>query len=63
MPFEIRIPRLGWTMERGIFGDWLKRDGDRIEEGMPLFTIEGDKASCGSPPTAPRRGCPWRSEL
>ena len=45
MATEIRMPRLGWTMEEGIFGEWLKHDGDTIQAGDFLFTIEGDKAT------------------
>lgn len=45
MATEIRMPRLGWTMEEGIFGEWLKHDGDTIKAGDFLFTVEGDKAT------------------
>lgn len=45
MATEIRMPRLGWTMEEGIFGEWLKKDGETIQSGDFLFTIEGDKAT------------------
>src|SRR5436189_3162251 len=44
MTIEIRVPRLGWNMEEGVFIAWLKRDGDVIKPGDPLFTLEGDKA-------------------
>lgn len=44
MAIEITIPRLGWSMDEGLFGEWLKQEGDRIEPGEPLFTLEGDKA-------------------
>lgn len=44
MTIEIRVPRLGWNMEEGVFIAWLKRDGDAIQPGDPLFTLEGDKA-------------------
>jgi len=44
MAFEIRVPRLGWTMETGTFVAWLKKDGETVAEGEPLFTIDGDKA-------------------
>ncbi|MCC6168033.1 MAG: 2-oxo acid dehydrogenase subunit E2 [Caldilineaceae bacterium] len=45
MPVEIRMPRLGWTMEEGAFGEWLKPDGADVAPGDPLFTVEGDKAT------------------
>jgi pyruvate dehydrogenase E2 component (dihydrolipoamide acetyltransferase) len=45
MAQEITVPRLGWTMEEGTFGGWLKADGDSIREGDELFVLESDKAS------------------
>ncbi len=45
MPIEIQLPRLGWSMEEGKFLEWLKKDGDFIKEGEPLFTLESDKAA------------------
>lgn len=44
MPFEIVMPRLGWTMERGSLAGWLKQDGEHVEAGELLFRVEGDKA-------------------
>src|SRR6185295_7971886 len=45
MAVELMMPRLGWTMEEGIFVQWLKQDGEQVRPGDLLFTIEGDKAS------------------
>ncbi|MFN2166030.1 MAG: 2-oxo acid dehydrogenase subunit E2 [Anaerolineae bacterium] len=45
MAFEVVLPRLGWNMEAGSLGEWLKRDGDWVEAGEILFTVEGDKAT------------------
>ena len=45
MAIEILLPRLGWTMEEGVFVEWLKRDGDLVQPGDLLFTIESDKAT------------------
>jgi pyruvate dehydrogenase E2 component (dihydrolipoamide acetyltransferase) len=44
MPHEITVPRLGWSMEEGVFVEWLKRDGEPVEVGDPLFALEGEKA-------------------
>ena len=44
MPIAILVPRLGWSMEEGAFVAWLKREGDFVRAGEPLFSIEGDKA-------------------
>jgi pyruvate dehydrogenase E2 component (dihydrolipoamide acetyltransferase) len=45
MAIAITIPRLGWNMDEGIFVGWLKRDGETIRAGDPLFTLEGEKAA------------------
>ncbi len=44
MPIEIIVPRLGWSMEEGAFVAWLKKDGEFVRAGDPLFSLEGDKA-------------------
>jgi len=44
MPTEIVLPRLGWNMETGSVGQWLKGDGDDVRAGEIIFTVEGDKA-------------------
>lgn len=44
MAHEIKVPRLGWNMEQGVFHGWLKREGEAVRAGEPLFTLEGDKA-------------------
>ena len=45
MSIPIQIPRLGWSMEEGNFSGWLKKDGDSVTSGEPLFTLEGEKAA------------------
>ncbi|HEX7556966.1 MAG TPA: dihydrolipoamide acetyltransferase family protein [Leptolinea sp.] len=44
MAFEVKLPRLGWDMEEGSLGEWLKKDGDLVNSGEMLFSVEGDKA-------------------
>ncbi|HVU10749.1 MAG TPA: dihydrolipoamide acetyltransferase family protein, partial [Phototrophicaceae bacterium] len=44
MAVEIVMPKLGWTMEEGVLAEWIKHDGDRVEPGEILFTVESDKA-------------------
>lgn len=44
MAFEIKLPRLGWDMEEGSLAEWLKKDGDFVNSGEPVFSVEGDKA-------------------
>jgi pyruvate dehydrogenase E2 component (dihydrolipoamide acetyltransferase) len=45
MAIAITIPRLGWNMDHGNFVGWLRRDGEPIRAGDPLFTLEGEKAA------------------
>ena len=45
MPIEIVVPRLGWSMEEGTFGQWLKEPGAWIKAGEMLFELEGEKAT------------------
>src|SRR5579872_5922842 len=45
MAIEIVVPRLGWSMDEGTFGEWLKRDGEFVERGQALFVLEGEKSA------------------
>jgi len=45
MPIEITVPRLGWSMEEGTFAGWLKRNGEQVSAGEPLFAMESDKVT------------------
>lgn len=45
MAIEVVVPRLGWSMDEGTFGEWLKRDGEFVEKGQALFVLEGEKSA------------------
>lgn len=45
MAIELVLPRLGWTMEEGVFVEWLKHDGDEIKPGDLLYIVESDKTA------------------
>jgi pyruvate dehydrogenase E2 component (dihydrolipoamide acetyltransferase) len=45
MAIPITVPRLGWSMEQGVFVGWLKADGATVRAGEPLFTLESEKAT------------------
>lgn len=45
MAIPITIPRLGWSMEEGIFVGWLKKDGERIKPGDTLYALESEKST------------------
>ncbi len=40
----ITLPKLGQTMEEGVIVEWLKSEGDSVDRGEVLFTLESDKA-------------------
>ena len=37
------MPKLGLTMTEGTVSSWLKKAGDAVKEGEPLFEVETDK--------------------
>ena len=39
------MPRLSDTMEEGVVATWLKKVGDKVQEGEILAEIETDKAT------------------
>jgi pyruvate dehydrogenase E2 component (dihydrolipoamide acetyltransferase) len=41
----VTVPRLGWSMDEGTFVGWLKRDGEAVQPGDLLFSLESDKAT------------------
>ncbi len=40
---EILMPKLGLTMTEGMITGWLKREGDKVEKGEPLFEVMTEK--------------------
>ncbi len=40
---DIVMPQLGLTMTEGSVTAWLKKPGEKVEKGEPLFTVETDK--------------------
>jgi len=45
MVSEIKMPKLGDTMEEGILSKWRKNVGEKIEKGEILFEVMTDKAN------------------
>jgi len=39
------LKKLSWTMEEGLLGKWIKREGDQVKEGEGLCEIETEKAT------------------
>lgn len=53
MPTEIIMPKVDMVMETGTFVEWLKKEGQQVQKGEPLFIILTDKATieCEAPAT------------
>jgi pyruvate dehydrogenase E2 component (dihydrolipoamide acetyltransferase) len=54
MAKEVILPKLGQTMEEGSIVEWYKEEGDEVQRGEVLFTVESDKATLES--ESPTRG-------
>ncbi|MFP4501886.1 MAG: dihydrolipoamide acetyltransferase family protein [Candidatus Hydrogenedentota bacterium] len=48
---EVRLPKMGQSVEEAPIVEWFKQEGDRVEAGEPLFSIQTDKAEveCEAP--------------
>jgi pyruvate dehydrogenase E2 component (dihydrolipoamide acetyltransferase) len=44
MAVEIVMPKVDMVMESGTFVEWLKKEGEQVAKGEPLFIISTDKA-------------------
>lgn len=45
MPSEVKMPQLGMVQDSGIIVAWLKKNGDPVKTGEPIFEVETDKAT------------------
>lgn len=45
MATEVILPKVDMVMETGTFVEWLKKEGDHVNKGDPLFVISTDKAN------------------
>ena len=45
MSIEVKIPAVGESISSGIVSVWHKKDGEAVQAGDPLFTLETDKVS------------------
>lgn len=45
MPFEVLMPPLSQTLDTLVLVEWLKRAGESVSKGEPLFLVESDKAT------------------
>lgn len=44
MSTEILLPKLGFSMDKGVLSEWLVADGAPVTEGQPLYSLESDKS-------------------
>ncbi len=44
MAIDVVMPRLGWGGESGTLVEWIKKDGEMVQVGDIVCTVEGDKA-------------------
>ncbi|WP_404328385.1 dihydrolipoamide acetyltransferase family protein [Mesobacillus maritimus] len=42
---EVKMPRLGVTMQNGTVSSWLVNEGDQVEKGEYLFELETEKST------------------
>jgi pyruvate dehydrogenase E2 component (dihydrolipoamide acetyltransferase) len=54
MSFEFRAPRVGYTTTEITINQWMKKEGESVEQGSPLVEITSDKANMEVP--APSSG-------
>lgn len=52
MAEPIKVPAVGETITEGVLARWLKKHGDSVRRGEPLFTLETDKATQDVPSPA-----------
>jgi pyruvate dehydrogenase E2 component (dihydrolipoamide acetyltransferase) len=45
MATEVFLPKVDMVMETATFVEWLKKEGEQVEKGEPLFVILTDKAA------------------
>jgi pyruvate dehydrogenase E2 component (dihydrolipoamide acetyltransferase) len=49
MEKKISLPRLGETMETGVIGKWLVKEGEAFSRGQIIAEIESDKTTVELP--------------
>ncbi len=54
MAIELKVPEVGESITEGMIGEWLKAEGDWVDQDEPVVTIETDKVNVEIP--APEAG-------
>jgi 2-oxoglutarate dehydrogenase E2 component (dihydrolipoamide succinyltransferase) len=55
MSIEVKIPAVGESITSGVLSGWHKQNGDLVNDGEALFTLETDKISTDVPATGSGR--------
>lgn len=42
---EVKMPKYGMTMTHGIITQWHVKEGDAVQQGQPLLTVETEKVN------------------
>ncbi|MGN6730948.1 MAG: biotin/lipoyl-containing protein, partial [Candidatus Binatia bacterium] len=45
MPIELKVPEVGESISEVEIGEWLKKEGDFVEQDDEVVMIETDKAT------------------
>jgi 2-oxoglutarate dehydrogenase E2 component (dihydrolipoamide succinyltransferase) len=54
MSIELKVPSVGESISEAMIGEWLRKEGDHVEQDEPLVVIETDKVNVELP--APESG-------
>ena len=49
MPVELKVPEVGESITEVFIGEWLKSEGDSVEQDEALVEVETDKATLEVP--------------
>lgn len=44
MSTQIKLPKLGFSMNEGTVAEWMVADGAEVKEGAPLYSLESEKS-------------------
>lgn len=45
MATQVLLPKIGFSMNDGVLTEWLVKDGDQVEAGQALFSLESEKST------------------
>jgi 2-oxoglutarate dehydrogenase E2 component (dihydrolipoamide succinyltransferase) len=52
MSVDVKVPSVGESISEGVLSRWLKKDGDFVKSGEPLYELETEKATADVPSPA-----------